>query len=262
MNDTDSSNNSNGNSNITAITPEFDSTLIREFSMSSPITIGKYLHNMQEEENEVYIYFNEGQQSFVTEILGMDLSNGHVWLGRPYDKNLLSGLNEHTEFVAVAFPENIKLQFQCKGILQSVYEGGQALRIEVPKSMVRLQRRNYFRVMADEEMMAHLHIEDDGLKGDYELVDISLAGCGISVPTRQQFKVGQIIASAKLVVPDGSPPLKVKLTVKNIKTNPDNNQDRCVGCEMILLIPKEESRLQRFLLAAERRQRDHRNSID
>jgi flagellar brake protein len=257
-----SDNSPSSNQHSTPITPEFDSNLIREFSMSSPITIGKYLHTMQEEENEVYIYFNGGQQSFVTEILGMDLSKGHVWLGRPYDKNLLSGMNEHTEFVAVAFPENIKLQFNCKGIVQSTYEGGQALRIEVPKSMVRLQRRNYFRVMADEEMMAHLHIEDEGFKGDYELVDISLAGCGISVPTRQQFTVGQVIADAKLVLPDGAPPLKISLAIKNIKINPDNDQDRCLGCEMILLTPKDESRLQRFLLAAERRQRDHRNSID
>jgi len=254
--------NDSNNTHATAITPEVDSRLISEFSMSSPITIGKYLHTMQEEENEVYIYVNDGQQSFVTEILGMDLSKGQVWLGRPYDKNLLSGLNEHTEFVAVAFPENIKLQFNCKGIVQSTYEGGQALRIDVPKSMVRLQRRNYFRVMADEEMMAHLHIEDEGIQGDYELVDISLAGCGMSVPGRQHFSVGQVIANAKLVLPDGAPPLKVSLSVRNIKINPDNDQDRCLGCEMILLIPKEESRLQRFLLAAERRQRDRRNSID
>jgi len=250
-------------SDTTPITPELNNKVIEEFSIGSSITIGKYLHTMHDEENEVYIYLNTQDQSFVTEILGMDLANGSIWLGRPYDKNMLQAITADCEFVAVSFPENIKLQFCGKGIEQTTYEGTQALRISVPKSIVRLQRRNYFRVMADEDMMAHVHIEEPGLTGEYELVDISLAGCGISVNSEgRHFSVGQGIHKAKLVIPDHGSPLRVSLVVKNIKHNPDDASHVCLGCEMHLLLPKEESRLQRFLLAAERRQREQRNAAE
>jgi len=250
-------------SDITPITPELSNKLIEEFSIGSSITIGKYLHTMHAEENEVYVYIDSLDQSFVTEILGLDLANGFIWLGRPYDRNMLKAITADCEFVAVAFPENIKLQFCGRGIEQTHYEGTQALRIAVPKSIVRLQRRNYFRVMADEDMMAHVHIEEPGLEGEYELVDISLAGCGISVNARaKHFSVGQQLRQVKLAIPDHGSPLKISLVIKNIKHNPDDESHVCLGCEMQLLLPKEESRLQRFLLAAERRQREQRNAAD
>jgi len=233
----------------TGIEPEDNLDDLKEYTIQSPITVGKYLQTIVNEENEVYLFVNGVDSPFVTEVLGLNLGEGHIFLGRPYDKLIQTVIGPQAEYAVVAFPEHIKIQFNGKGIEMVSYDGAQALQLPMPHEMLRLQRRNYFRVVADQDMMAHIHIDHAPHVGDYELTDLSQGGCGISVALNShEFTVGQFLNDVKLMLPDEKFPVLVRLQVRNIKPNPEDTNSLILGCEMKLLNQRQESRLQRFFV--------------
>lgn len=247
----------------TSIAPERDQKLLEEFSLSAVPTLRKLINTIEEDEHELYVYLQSDHTQFVTEILNIDWTSGLMWLGTPYEKSLSANCNASTAYVMVSFPDGVKVQFAGLGILQSQYQGADALRIAIPKSIVRLQRRNYFRVMADEELNSQVKLEIPLNDSPVGLIDISLAGCGLSVQaTGTPHQSGEIIKDVRLTLPDGGGSMLVELVVRNIKHMVDNPAIIQLGCEMKTLERGAERRLQRFLLATERRQRANLHSID
>lgn len=250
-------------SHNTSIAPERDQKLLEEFSLSAVPTVRKLLGTIEEDEHELYVYLQADHTQFVTEILNIDWSSGLMWLGTPYDKSLSSHCNASTAYIMVSFPDGVKVQFAGVGILQSQYQGAEALRVAIPKTIVRLQRRNYFRVMADEELNAQVKLDIPSTQGPITLIDISLAGCGLLMDgVQSQHQAGEVIKDVRLTLPDGEGSMLVELTVRNIKHMADNPDMVQLGCEMKSLDRGAERRLQRFLLATERRQRANLHSID
>lgn len=248
----------------TSIAPERDQKILEEFSMSAAPTLRKLITTIEEDEHEIYVYLLAGDTQFVTEILNIDWSAGLIWLATPYEKSLSSGCNASSTYIMVSFPDGVKVQFAGVGILQSQYQGVEALRIAIPKTIVRLQRRNYFRVMADEELNAQVRLDIPFHEQAASLIDISLAGCGLLVngQPEQEYVAGMVIPDVRLTLPDGEGSMLVELTVRNIKPMVDDPNQFQVGCEMKTLERGADRRLQRFLLATERRQRANQHAID
>lgn len=246
----------------TSIAPERDQKLLEEFSLSAAPTLRKLLSTIEDDEHELYVYLQSDQTQFVTEILSIDWSSGQMWLGTPYEKVLSAQCNISSSYVVVSFPDGVKVQFAGIGILPTQYQGADALRISIPGTIVRLQRRNYFRVMADEELNSQVKLVIPQVQGDTSLVDISLAGCGFTVSAQpRQFNPGEVLKDVRLTLPDGESSMLVELMIRNIKPmfdRPDNIQ---LGCVMKTLERGAERRLQRFLLATERRQRTNLHSM-
>ncbi|KYP11825.1 MAG: hypothetical protein A0129_05255 [Limnobacter sp. CACIAM 66H1] len=250
-------------SHNTSIAPERDQKLLEEFSLSAVPTVRKLLTTIDEDEHELYVYLQADHTQFVTEILNIDWTSGLMWLGTPYDKTLSSKCDASTAYVMVSFPDGVKVQFAGMGILQSQYQGADALRVAIPKTVVRLQRRNYFRVMADEELNAQVKLEIPTVSSPISLIDISLAGCGLSLQTPPSLhQAGEVIQDVRLTLPDGEGSMLVELVVRNIKPMADHPEMVQLGCEMKTVERGAERRLQRFLLATERRQRANLHSID
>lgn len=250
-------------SHNTSIAPERDQKLLEEFSLSAVPTVRKLLNTIDEDEHELYVYLQADQTQFVTEILNIDWSSGLMWLGTPYDKSLSSKCNGSTSYVMVSFPDGVKVQFAGIGILQSQYQGADALRVAIPRTIVRLQRRNYFRVMADDELNSQVKIDIPTVSTPISLIDVSLAGCGLYLKTSPDaHQPGEIIQNVRLTLPDGEGSMLVELVVRNIKRMVDEPEMAQLGCEMKMLERSSERRLQRFLLATERRQRASLHSID
>lgn len=245
------------------ISPERNPDLLTEYSMSAEPTIRKILTTIEEDEHEVYMFVSGQAEHFVSEILSIDWARGVLWLATPYDKTLTPNYSSAARFTAVSFPEGVKIQFSGIGLLLAQYDGIEAICIAIPKSLVRLQRRHYFRVVADEELDSTVSF---AIPGDIEpagLVDISLAGCALLVrPLGMPPEIGQKLEDVRLQLPDGEGSMLVELEIRNIKPCSENPDLLQMGCEMHPLERGAERRLQKFLLATERRQRASLHAVD
>ncbi|HEY1058339.1 MAG TPA: flagellar regulator YcgR PilZN domain-containing protein [Limnobacter sp.] len=238
-----------------SIQPEFDPDLLKEFTLASEPMVRKLLSTMLDDEHELYVFLKGSGVQFVTEILHLDWNRGVLWLGTPYDKQLAQGCDAQCEFTIVSFPDGVKVQFSGIGMVADSFEGADALRIAMPTTLVRLQRRNYFRVVADTELNRQVRLTVPGLQTLHCLLDISLAGVGLLVNKQADMESGHLFRNAQLTLPDGEGSMLVNLEVRNIKPQLDEPDQLQLGCEMTLLERGAERRLQRFLLATERRQR-------
>lgn len=247
--------------NQITVTPETDPQRLEKFSIRSAPMVQKLVNTIVSNEYEVYVFTHDGTH-FVSEVLGLDWKQGLIWIGTPYEKSLAKKCNGQTSYVLVSFPEGIKVQFSGTGLVHTQYEGAESICLEIPSSIVRLQQRNFFRVIADDELNRQISVTIPSLPDPESIVDISLAGCGILIKKHPDVVIGAIFKNARLQLPGETNSLFVDLEVRNLYPQHDTPELVQVGCEMRLVKRTDEHRLQRFLLATERRQRAARHSVD
>jgi c-di-GMP-binding flagellar brake protein YcgR len=247
--------------NQITVTPETDPQRIDQFSIRSSPMVQKLVNTIVSQEYEVYVFTQDGSH-FVSEVLGLDWKQGLIWIGTPYEKNLAKKCNGQTPYILVSFPDGIKVQFSGMGLVHTQYEGAEAICLEIPTVIVRLQQRNFFRVIADDELNRQISITIPGLPDPENIVDISLAGCGMMLRKHPDLTIGSILKNARLQLPDGNGSIFIDLEVRNLYPLHDTPELVQVGCEMRLVKRTDEHRLQRFLLSTERRQRAARHSVD
>lgn len=247
---------------ITSVTPEANPELLEKFEVQSEPMVHKLLNTMFNDEHEMYVFTKGSGNHFVSEILEIDWDQSVMWMGTPYDKSLASDCNANTPYTLVSFPDGVKVQFSGIGLVHTNFQGAEALRLSLPKKIVRLQLRNFFRVMADDELNRQVSLSIPTLPGPESLVDISLAGCGLLLRNAHHLQIGDVLSDVRVNIPDGEGSMLVDLEVRNKLHLQDNPEIMQVGCEMRLQKRADERRLQRFLLNTERRQRAARHSID
>lgn len=245
----------------TTVTPETEVELLNKFAINSAPMVNKLVHSIFDKEYEVYLFTQDGVH-FVSEILNIDWDQGAIWLGTPYDKSLTKRCNISTHYTLVAFPNGIKVQFAGVGLVSTQFQGADAIRLNTPKTIVRLQLRNFFRVIADEELNRQVSLSIPTLNKPESLLDLSLAGCGVLLRKHPDLQIGQVFRDTRLTIPDGDSSIVLELEVRNLYPQHDTPELIQVGFQMKPLRRTDEHRLQRFLLATERRQRAARHSVD
>lgn len=238
--------------------PELNQASLEKFAIDSPGDIRNIIQNIVRDEHELYVYLEGDETYFITEILDLDLKSdaGVLSIAKPIDRAALSAIHSDVAYSVVCFPDGIKVQFNGRGIPQTKIDGVMALSLALPNKLYRLQRREYFRVMIDEKANIQMKLMSGPVMGEFELSDLSIAGCAIRMPTAE-VKLSQYdrIDQACIYFGDSDTSLPVVLTVKNQKPDEENADYSLVGCELTTPHAPDQARLQRHLLAIERRQR-------
>ncbi len=234
--------------------------LIKEFSINSPKVVSRLIHTVFEEENALYIFPNLVGNYFMSEIIEIEVEGEeqYIWVTCPSEAEFRKNINSNQVYAVVSFADGVKIQFT--GVKMELLPHGkvQALRLPMPARLVRLQRRNHARLLVDKELEDVLHIPEDVIQ-NYELIDISLGGCGMQVSGQpKDYQVGLIIRNATLHLNDGLKPIQVALIVRNIFVDTDGTGFTCLGCAMEMLNKSDETRFQKFILYNEQRQRKAR----
>jgi c-di-GMP-binding flagellar brake protein YcgR len=239
--------------------PEQDPATIEQYGIETRSAIQKLIQTIHSEENELYVHLLNGDGSFVSEIVEIDYDQTGprgLWIATPFNKSIIRNLPPNLNYIIVSFPDGVKVQLSGTGMELSDLGHTKALKLALPTLAVRIQRRNYFRVLVDAEMSTYLQLDGPVLKGKFDLIDLCVGGCSIYIEDKTlPLKEGVSLGRATLVLPGGALPVPVNLVVRNLIDNPENNAHWSVGCEMEMLHKPDLYRLQRFLLNTERRQR-------
>lgn len=239
--------------------PEQDPTILEQYGIENRSAIQKLIQAIHAEENELYVHLLNGDGSFVSEIVEIEYDQTGpktIWIATPFNKSMVKDLPTNLNYTLVAFPDGVKVQLNGMGMELSQLGHTKALKLPLPTVAIRIQRRNYFRVMVDPEMSTFLYLDGPKIKGQFDLIDLCVGGCSVYVDDKSlPFEVGATLGRATLLLPGTALPIPISLTVKNLTDNPENSAHWAVGCEMEMLHKPDLYRLQRFLLASERRQR-------
>lgn len=236
--------------------------LIARCTLISRTEILFQLRALQKRKVLVNLDIQGSRQIIVTSVLAVNENSNTVVLdvarGDGLNNELLSG--KGAEFIAQL--EGVSITFDTGPVSLCTYEKLPALRIMIPKAMVRLQRREHFRVALPianpVKCIVPNTVDGDPDPISTHIVDISCGGVALADTSgRLGGESGKILANCKLLLPEANAVI-ASLEVRNsaqIRLQNGAFQTR-LGCRFVDLPNDEAARLQRFVMEIERTRRN------
>ena len=208
----------------------------------------------------VTAYFDRGNSFMLTSLLALGADNRSIVfdLGSNEDMNRKALLAN--KFIFTTLIDKVKVQFSLEKLAPTQHEGRAAFLGAVPETLLRLQRREYFRLatpIANPIKLSAAHRRADGssISLNVPLLDISGGGVGLMVTAEQaiHFNRGDTLVDSKMMLPDQGL-LVATLGVRNmfdVTTRTGTHFVR-VGCEFVNLSSARLSMVQRYITHVER----------
>ena len=159
----------------------------------------------------------------------------------------------------VCSPDGVKTQFVTSAARKVMLDSGPAFEVDLPEQVIKLQRREFFRIQTPVSNPVSCHIADyPGRPLDLVLFDISLGGCSLWLPAPHApgFDLGQKYQNCSFELkPLGS--LRVGIEIRHRLTTQLRNGNEAVraGCAFLNMTPSSETLVQRYVGQLERERR-------
>jgi flagellar brake protein len=235
---------------------------LARYTLHSRADILFQLRAIQKRKLLVNLDLQGSRQIIVTSVLAVNEINNTVILdsarGDALNHELLSG--KGAEFITQL--DGVSISFATGPVTLCTYEKLPALRIALPQSLVRLQRREHFRVpmpIANPvKCIVPSASQDDPDPITTHIVDIGCGGVAIAeTGGRLGTESGRILTGCKLLLPE-TDVIFTTLEVRNsaqIRLHNGAFQTR-LGCKFIDLPNDMAATLQRFVMDIERARRN------
>jgi c-di-GMP-binding flagellar brake protein YcgR len=203
--------------------------------------------------------FGTGASRLPTRVLSMDPALGELVLELGRDLAKEASRHEGQAACLVGLLDGVKVQFEADGAQVIAGNGNPALRVRLPESVVRLQRREAFRlrapVLRPPECLVPAGPGHPASR--FRVLDLSCEGLAlVASPGQPDFAVGSRLAACTLDLP-GAVPLRVDLDVIRAAEHvtPSGNERRTCGCRFARLPGPAAHAIQRYIHAVERQWR-------
>jgi c-di-GMP-binding flagellar brake protein YcgR len=199
----------------------------------------------------------DGHDSFLTTIVDLDKKNNTVTLDYgPKEYLNTQLLNSEKTFFRTEF-EGIKVSFSGTDIKKVRLDGEWAFIMPLPKSMLWLQRREFYRVRSPIAKYSYCEIflpEREPIK--LNIYDISVSGFSMltySVPLAAELLELKSFTNCKLVLTDvGEGTISFDILYTCVINPPKLNKIEKLGCKFTEIEKTFDSTIQRYMQAIER----------
>jgi len=202
-----------------------------------------------------------GGFSFTTLILAVE--DDHLIFDISPDDAMNKRAVEAEKLDCITQLDRIRIQFRLHGVEFFTYQRYLTLRSPLPEYVIRLQRREYYRlpVPLSEPVTCRLPLstpQGGTIALELRALNISNGGILLLAPAgRPVFEAGMSFEHCVIRLPGDGAPIETALKVRNVQQNIHTNGTTVqqVGCEFIGLPGKAMARIQRYLFKVERDRR-------
>lgn len=230
-----------------------------EYQTNSRAEIITILRSIVERRLLVTLYYGDAREYLVTNLLHVNPDFEElIFDGAPKpDANTRVLASQRMLFVT--FVDDIKVQFSAQHAESTSFEGKPVLRIRLPASIMRLQRRNYYRVQAPRSGPLLCEIEiAQGQAAKFVVGDLSVGGIGVLAgPAVPGLQPGVVYEKCRIELP-GHGDFTTALEVRHAKGPVANGKHLPrfhYGCEFRHLSGPVVSLIQRYINQIERSRR-------
>ncbi len=199
----------------------------------------------------VIMYYNH-EKSLMKTLLLCATSNG-IWLDFSQNEEENRAFLMANEVVMVTMHQGAKVQFTCEDPIVATYAGNSAYYFPLPAQILRLQRREYFRVPIIGDILLKCAIplwkEKTTTMQEITIQDISVGGIQlIGKEIGMGLQEGEIYHNCSINLPEVGT-LVVDIEVRNLFDLPaaDGSVIKHAGCRFLSLDNQQTILLQRFI---------------
>ncbi|PWT76718.1 MAG: flagellar brake protein [Proteobacteria bacterium] len=229
-----------------------------KYRIGSRVEIAFILRAMMKSGALVTAYFASGKDFVVTALLDVDAEEGALIFDSGSNAQLNERLLRSQRVSIVSSQDGVKVQFDLPSIEATSFEGRLAFRALFPPSLLKLQRREYYRLPTPilNPLKCQLPAQSGGVV-ETTIGDISLGGVSlIGQPAGVRLEPGESFAGCRIVLPDVGT-LNIGLLVRNSfqMTLKNGSVTQRTGCAFIDLPANQEAMIQRYIIKLERDRR-------
>lgn len=233
---------------------DFSQYLLRE-----PLEIRRVLDGLIDRRAMVTAYLDNSGHSFLTTPLGFSPDQSSIMLDLSNDEQMNQRAEAAGQVICITQLDSIKIQFPLADIRRHPFEGRPALRAPMPDILLRLQRREYYRLVAPAAHALSCTIpvtDSSGLVSAYKarVVDISGGGVAVMVPPKGiPFEPEMEFPDCHIALPEAGA-VHATLKVRNLfrLTNRQGITMLRAGCQFLDLPETMNTLINRYILKVER----------
>ncbi|HWK71119.1 MAG TPA: flagellar regulator YcgR PilZN domain-containing protein [Burkholderiaceae bacterium] len=233
--------------------------------VASRLEIARLLRSVEEKKSLMKIYVQQRAVAVSATILDVDLENNAIILDDSSESEF-KHFHENEDVSYEITLESTRILFSSQEVEPCEHDKRPALRLSLPKSVTRIQRRESYRLDVPVTDPATCRIILPGGAGaiSLQVKDISTGGVSL-VDNQQQLgsSAGTLYTSCQLDLP-GTGTLPVKLQVMRFMNEalPFEQESRHVGCKFVDLHNSTEIQVQNYISSLERAINAKRRGFD
>lgn len=231
-----------------------------QYFLRAKVEVLAVMRSLAQKNCLISAYFNQGRSLLLTSVLQVVSETAEIILDIGNDSEINRQVLQADNFVLTAVIDNVKVQFLLHKLTEYRLGPRPAFRAELPDKVLRLQRREFFRLstpIAKPVKFVGTLRRPDGSAMTLEapLLDISGGGVGLMVTPRlaEMLPRGTLLKDSRITLPDEGV-LTANLCVCNqidVTTRSGARHVR-VGCEFVGLPGARMSMVQRYITRIER----------
>jgi c-di-GMP-binding flagellar brake protein YcgR len=238
--------------------PNFGTENQSPYQVDSRREIIAILKGFKDKNQLISMMINQGSEIFITSVLEIDDINNAVIIDSSPSDEANKRIAESASVYFEGLLDRISIQFSSSRLIRTIYDKRPALQMSIPLNLIRLQRREFYRINTPitQPIRAKISTEIDGdpVQLHFPLVDISCGGIAIldekrllNVDMMQRYTQCQIDLPTVGII---DLTLEIRnsqdLTLLNGKTN------RRIGCAFVNLSSRDLASVQRYIMKLER----------
>lgn len=214
------------------------------------------LRCIAEKGSRVALYYGDANDFILTTLL--DADNNGMWLEQSPENSDNRRITENSKLVFVSSHLQVKVQFTAHRVSAVVHRGYPAFYLPLPDSLYRLQRREYYRLMAPiiEPLRCVIAMGNPPKKRPCEFTIMDISGGGIALTcaeTDTELVPGESYPNCRIDLPEvGTISGTIEVKTLALLTSLSGHIHKRAGCEFKNLDGQSTILLQRYVTNMQR----------
>lgn len=231
---------------------------VSRYLVRHPAEVERILREVMNSKNIVTAYADDSKDFMLTSIIGIDPDSQWIYLDYGADEEMNTRLLASREVTLSASHDQVRIQFTAAGLDKTLVGHEPALRAPIPHELLRLQRREYYRLVTSlvNPIKCIVHTEQGEL--ETVVVDISIGGIGVlAYQQNLPLHVNRTYHGCRITLP-GIGQFAASISVCSLfhVTLRNGRNSHRAGCQFIDLAPSLETEIQRYIIRVDRERRN------
>jgi len=233
-----------------------DAEIEERFRISGSKPVAFLLAGYAKARESFSVHFNHGEEMFLTTLLDIQTEKGRLIFDCSGSVESNRRLAQSDKVTFGGHPGGVPVSFSTGRATETTFEGDKAFAVSLPEYVVRLQRREHFRIETPRVNPLMLFARaPNGVLLRLPAHDISVGGIGVDSPELPEgIDLGVTMPNCHFSLPGDTKDLFFSATVRNHHDYESRTGQRMVriGLEFNDLSSGDENRIQRYIAKIER----------
>ena len=245
---------------MTQIAQLSEAEIEARFQIAGERPVAFMLAGLARDADQFSVQFQPSGEMFLTTLLAVQPAKGLFFFDCSGSTETNRRLLQSERNVFVGRPGGIHVQFSIGRASEVIYGGAKAFSAALPKALIRLQRRESFRIQMPRARLVQFHgrLPDGGLLS-LPLYDLSVTGVGLIGPqVPDGLTSGLVLPNCHFHLPEDEQELFFSATLRHMseRENRFGAKSWHVGLQFNDLPVSAQNRIQRYIDRVERERRE------